>query len=389
MGLLAVEKVHWSEAPLRTALSWSRALRRALLLLLMLSVAGAVFWGSPVQAEDELNCVLCHKFRGLSRIDENGKFRLFYINENLFMKGPHKRVMCLDCHRDIEKIPHDPAKKVDCTVECHLTEPSGKQKFSHKPVAEILEKSVHGRLEEDGKPKEHQEDYPSCKDCHEQPLYRPISFFKGVAAGVSRRGLSRCKTCHQTGDFAEDFYNHVTSRLQKTRESKEIVEVCARCHEDRGIQQRHGLDDVVASYKDTFHYKAVRFGSDETADCLDCHVVYGESVHSVESMESPSAASNKANVAQTCRNAECHHEAGENIASYRVHVDYNNKDKNPMEYYMLKFFTGLMAAVLYFFIVLIFLELLRRLFPNFSFGKKEPLDDHTIAAAKPGSEGGE
>ncbi|MES9971010.1 MAG: hypothetical protein ABW092_13330, partial [Candidatus Thiodiazotropha sp.] len=63
-------------------------------------------------AADELNCVLCHKYRGLSRIDEAGDFRLYYINQGIFKKGPHKRIQCKDCHIDIEKIPHDPAKKV-------------------------------------------------------------------------------------------------------------------------------------------------------------------------------------------------------------------------------------------------------------------------------------
>lgn len=343
---------------------------------------GGVAWTTTAQAEDELNCVLCHKFRGLSRIDETGKFRLFYINENLFNKGPHKRIMCMDCHRDIKKIPHDPAKKVDCTIECHLTEPSGKQKFSHAPVAKVLENSIHSKYDETGKLKEFAEDYPGCKDCHEEPLYRPLSFFKGETTGVSKRGLSRCKTCHQTGDFAEDFYTHVTSRLQKTRESKEIVETCAKCHADKGLRERHDLDEVVLSYKETFHGKAVRFGSDQTADCMDCHVVYGESVHSIESHESPTAATHDNNVAATCRNEECHAKAGENIAGYQVHTDYENAEKNPLQYYMLKFFKGLMAAVMYFFVVLIFLELLRRLFPNFSFIKPSAhdtaADEHSI-----------
>jgi len=364
------------EMPQRPSGRHTAAYTVHLALFLMLIVGlGGLAWTPPAQAEDELNCVLCHKFRGLSRIDENGRFRLFYINENLFNKGPHKRIMCMDCHRDIKKIPHDPAKKVNCTVECHLEEPSGKQKFTHNPVSDVLKGSVHSKYDKDGKLKEYPDDYPGCKDCHEQPLYRPLSFFKGHAAGVSRRGLSRCKTCHQTGDFAEDFYMHVTSRLQKTRESKEIVEICAKCHADKGIQKRHGLDDVVASYKDTYHGKAVRFGSDETADCLDCHVVFGESVHDIQSMDDPASSTHENNVAATCRNEECHAKAGENLAGYQVHTDYENAEKNPLQYYMLKFFTGLMAAVLYFFVVLIFLELLRRLFPHFSFIKPKPSDD--------------
>ena len=28
---------------------------------------------------DELNCVLCHKYKGLSRVDDKGNFKLYYI----------------------------------------------------------------------------------------------------------------------------------------------------------------------------------------------------------------------------------------------------------------------------------------------------------------------
>ena len=182
--------------------------------------------GKAQAAGEDLNCLICHKHRGLSRIDEKGKFRLFYINNELFESGPHRRNKCKDCHQDIDRIPHKPAKKVDCTQECHIVEPSGKKKFSHKHIAETLGKSVHGKKDADGKPKPHQDDYPFCKDCHDQPLYRPIQVYKGKAKhGISERSIARCKSCHQSGNFAEDFYEHVTSRLHKTRFSKEIVEV--------------------------------------------------------------------------------------------------------------------------------------------------------------------
>ena len=70
-------------------------------------------------AADIGNCLLCHKYPGLSRIGENGKFRLFYVNENVFMQSVHAKVKCEGCHTDIQKIPHEPAKKVDCLRECH------------------------------------------------------------------------------------------------------------------------------------------------------------------------------------------------------------------------------------------------------------------------------
>ncbi len=340
-----------------------------MLLIALLVVVGVLLLYRGAEAADELNCLLCHKYRGLSRIDENGRFRLFYINEKMFKSGPHGRVKCNDCHRDINEIPHEPARKVNCTVECHIIEPSSQKRFSHQPVEEVLLKSAHSRYDKDGNLKEYAEDYPDCKDCHDEPLYRPLSFFKGMRPGISERALGRCKTCHRTGDFAESFYAHVTSRLHKTRSPKEIVEMCSKCHGRKDFQERHGLPDVVTSYKETFHWKAVRFGSERAPDCVDCHVVPGENVHLIEGKDSPTSAIAPANISRTCRSSDCHPNAGENIAGFQTHVTYE-KDRYPLQYYMLWFFRFLTAGVMYFFITVIFLELLRRLFPKFAFKKE-------------------
>ena len=332
----------------------------------------------PIQAysADEIDCVLCHKHRGLSRIDENGKFRLFYINQELFDSGPHRRNTCKDCHTDIDRIPHDPAKKVDCSQQCHVVEPSGQVKFSHKSVAKILAKSVHGKLDENGKPKEHQQDYPGCKDCHDQPLYRPFSIYKGKkVSGIAERAMSRCKSCHTSGDFAKDFYEHVTTRLHKTRFPLETIKVCAKCHGDESFRERHDLDDVITSYKETFHAKLITLGSERPPDCIDCHIVEGENSHLIESKLTPSSAVHKNNVGNTCRTSECHENASEHLAEFQTHVTYD-REKYPLQFYMLVLFKALMAGVMYFFLTLIFLELMRRLFPKFTFFKEKKREDY-------------
>lgn len=336
-----------------------------------------------VQAGEELNCLICHKHRGLSRIDEQGKFRLFYINNELYESGPHRRNKCKDCHTDIVRIPHDPAEKVDCTQQCHIVEPSGKAKFSHKPIAETLKKSVHGKLDADGKPKEYQEDYPGCKDCHDQPLYRPLSVFKGEAKpGISERSISRCKSCHRTGNFAEDFYEHVTSRLRKGRFPMETINVCAKCHQDPDFLERHELDDAVTTYKETFHGKLIALGSERTPDCLDCHVVEGENTHLIEAKTVPTSAVHESNVGNTCMASDCHTKASTDLSSFQTHVTYD-REKYPMQFYMLVFFKALMAVILYFFLALIFFELMRRLFPGFTFFKeKKPADTGNEPTAK-------
>jgi len=345
-------------------------------MMYILIVFSPLFLTPSVFAGDELNCVLCHKHRGLSRIDKDGQFRLFYINQELFDSGPHRRNKCKDCHTDIDRIPHKPAKKVDCTQQCHIVEPSGQKKFSHKSIAKTLEKSAHGKLDENGKPKPYQEDFPTCKSCHDQPFYRPFSIYKGKKiAGISKRAISRCKSCHTSGDFAEDFYEHVTTRLHKSRYSVETIEVCAKCHLDKGFRERHELDDVITSYKETFHGKMVILGSEKTPDCIDCHVVAGENTHLIESQSVATSAVNKNNVSTTCRTSECHANASPSLASFQTHVTYD-REKYPMQFYMLLMFKALMAVVLYFFLTLIFFELMRRLFPKFSFFKEKRTDDY-------------
>ncbi len=347
--------------------------------LILLGIVFVIFGGpaTVVQADEELNCFICHKHRGLSRVDEQGQFRLFYVNKELYEAGPHRRNDCQDCHADIDSFPHElPVKKVDCAQQCHIVEPSGQKKFSHKPIAKILEKSVHGNVDAEGVPKEYQEDYPGCKDCHDQPLFRPISVYKGEPkGGISQRSISRCKSCHETGNFAEDFYEHITSRLRKGRFPLETIEACAKCHQDPELLKRHDLDDAVKTYKETFHGKLITLGSERTPDCLDCHVVEGENTHLIEAQSVPTSAVNESNVASTCRNSDCHVNASADLASFQTHVTYD-KDKYPMQFYMLMFFKALMAVILYFFLALIFFELMRRLFPAFSFFKEKRPDDN-------------
>ena len=43
-------------------------------------------------AADIGNCLLCHKYPGLSRIDEDGNLRLLFVNEKVFYNSVHARV---------------------------------------------------------------------------------------------------------------------------------------------------------------------------------------------------------------------------------------------------------------------------------------------------------
>jgi hypothetical protein len=316
-----------------------------------------------VLAADIGNCLLCHKYPGLSRIDEKGNFRLLYVNEKIFANSVHARVKCEGCHTDIQKIPHDPAKKVDCLTECHIKEPSSEQQFSHKEAAGFLSKSVHSAVDADGKTKKYSEDYPSCKDCHDDPLYRPLSFFKNVRPGISEMALGRCRVCHKDEEFIYRFYNHVTTRLHTIRSPKNIAEMCGRCHDDIDLVRRHNLSTMaVYSYGETYHGKAASFLDERIPDCLDCHVNRGTSVHQMLSYKNPQSLTHETNKGSICTNLECHPKASPQLAKYRTHPEFS-VGKYPLQSYFRIFFIILTGGTLLPLMGMIFLDLVRRLFP--------------------------
>ncbi len=321
---------------------------------------------------DELNCLLCHKYKGLSRIDENGEFKLYYVNEHLYNNSPHSKNTCADCHTSIKEVPHKDVKKVDCATKCHIFEPSSDSKYSHKEVQEILNESVHSKFKKDGSLKKYSADYPSCKDCHDQPLIRPFAVNEGMQDSISQKSISRCKSCHSSGDFAEKSFLHVSTRLQKQRNPKDVIRMCAKCHADKKLQKRHNLGEVINSYKETFHYKLISLGSESAPDCLDCHVVRGESVHLIESKKTLSSATHDNNKGQTCRSSGCHPKASIKLAGFQTHVSYDYEDY-PLQFYMLMFFRIMLAVVLYGFLAIVFLELIRRLAPNVSLFKSKKI----------------
>lgn len=351
------------------------ALRRQWEFNFIFVIVGLFTLALPIgsYSADVGNCLMCHKYPGLSRIDADGRLRLLFINEATFTNSVHVKVKCEDCHTDIKKIPHDPAKKVDCLTQCHIMEPSSEQKFSHREVAEFLDRSVHGLEDSKARPKKHPEDLPTCKNCHDNPLnchdnplYRPLSFFKRVRPGVSDAALGRCRVCHKKDEFIYRFYNHVTTRLHKIRNPKNISEMCARCHDDPQLAARHNLSTKAAySYGEIFHGKAASFLDERIPDCLDCHVNPGRSVHQMLSHDDPGSTTHANNKGYICSNMDCHPGASPQLAEYKVHAEFN-REQSPAQYYFKLFFITLTGGVLLVMTGLLFLDLVRRMFPRAS-----------------------
>ncbi len=151
---------------------------------------------SHLMASDVENCLMCHKFSGLGRVDESGKKRIFYVNEKLYAQSVHGKIRCKECHTDVDEYPHTSAEKVDCSNTCHLVDPATNKNFSHATMIDKYELSVHGRKDAQGKLKEHADDLPECIYCHENRIYQPVSGLAQKEQGVAQEILDRCLGCH-------------------------------------------------------------------------------------------------------------------------------------------------------------------------------------------------
>ncbi len=331
---------------------------RSMLALSLLLVAG------PASAADASNCLMCHKYRGLNRVEEDGTLHVFYVDEALYGQTVHAGVKCEGCHVDIEQIPHESSEPVDCLETCHLNDPSTDRPFSHQATADALASSVHNAVDEDGNPKDHAVDYPICKDCHDNPFYRPFSMFKTMIPGVTEAATGRCRVCHEGEDFVNHAYVHVTTNLRRGRNPKEISEACSRCHDDPTFVARHGLGAKAGvTYDETFHGKAASFLNEAVPDCIDCHVHVDQSAHTVLAHEDPTSPTHPDNKKTICAQSDCHPDAEHRTSAYDPHAEFVAR-QGTFRHFVTVFFYLLAGGTLLPLLGLILLDLLRRIFPE-------------------------
>ena len=289
-------------------------------ILLILWVGNAFSQSDAIP--DTENCLLCHRYPSMGRFDKKGIKRIFYINDEKFANSAHGNLRCKSCHVGLDEIPHTDVKKVDCSTKCHIKEPSTNKEFSHINMIEKYQASVHG-MGNKAKPTPFPEDLPTCKDCHNNPMYVPFSGMWGKSEALSNETLSRCFGCHPDKQWAKKFYSHFTQRLRRRRSPVEIITLCTRCHEDREKMARHGLE-TIDTYKDTFHWAQIKFGVENAPDCISCHSPVGYTTHDIRPREDPISPINSTNRVKTCSNQgglqECHPAATVKFASGRVHA---------------------------------------------------------------------
>lgn len=258
----------------------------------------------PANAADQENCQLCHRYSGLAAFTpETGQKKIFYVNESIYRKTVHGNVQCTHCHKDVKEVPHKPAKKVDCGVKCHVKEPSSDKDFSHKPIVDKFNAGAHGQSKlfryEDGQPK--------CKYCHQNPIYQPLRGILSKHKGVEKDALERCLGCHEKDAWTERFLQHFISRTSARWSNREIVDLCNTCHANEEMMRKFDMD-TTANFKETFHWRNVKYETQNGAHCLSCHAPssLGYSPHEILKSSDPNSPSSLVRRIKTCGQEGCH-----------------------------------------------------------------------------------
>ncbi len=253
---------------------------------------------------DSDNCMLCHSYPTIGRFDDAGEKRIFYISGMDFSSSVHGVLDCTDCHRGLTKIPHVGVKKVDCSMKCHLHDPSPKKETSHADVVEMYKTSVHGSGPKLN-PKPFPEDLPACTYCHD----------------------NRDSLLGRDESEDEGLFDFLRGQAGHVRSQKDVIKLCASCHGDEDKMLRHGVESIK-TFKDTFHWQAIKYGVKNSPDCISCHVPAGYSAHAIPpgtDILSPIHIENRLNTCSVGGEGQsCHPDATHAFAEGRVH-EYGTK----------------------------------------------------------------
>lgn len=338
---------------------------------------------APARGADPEGCLVCHQYRGLSRLDEKKQnIKLFFVDPKFHNEaaGPHGRINCTACHdrSQVEVFPHKPVTPVDCNRTCHLaTARNVETRFAHDRIEKMLDKSVHSDktlarsnelLGNPLRPGQSQ-----CLLCHDEPVFRKV----GMDGVRKQQAIARCNVCHDDQLKLDTPFNfwHVTSRSMPARDNLDLTRVCSTCHSNEAIQKEFKLPDAGTSYLASFHGKASLLNNQEAASCLDCHVGDGENVHVMHSHKTLGAPTSPPMVANTCRTPACHRTAGESISSAAIHV--NLQRDGGIEWMIAVIFVGMILGTFGPSMVMVLLKLI-----NFAIGREDPEHHNHLAKAQ-------
>lgn len=267
--------------------------------LAAIPAAFLVLNGVDLPAAQAESCAACHFDRtSLTQTISAVAARKVHVDSTEYRHSVH-RGECATCHPGFDDAPqgrHQTRGSVIGCGSCHQSE-----------EIDWLA-SIHGRLSHQGDP-----NAPACVDCHGAHNVRKAA---SAESPVSRRNLpAKCSSCHEAGEIVAEY----------------------------GLPR-----DRLATYTNSFHGLAVKFGKLTAADCASCH-----NTHLILPSTDPRSSIHKENLAATC--GKCHPGAGSQFASGKIHVQAT-PESSPGMFYVRKFYTYFIGALMILFVGYIILE---------------------------------
>ncbi|MEO5327570.1 MAG: hypothetical protein H7829_04935 [Magnetococcus sp. THC-1_WYH] len=309
----------------------------------------------------DVRCYTCHGEKGFSVPLGEGlrsKQRLLYIDRAKLQESVHGKRLCVECHRDIDQIPHRPGVKraVDC-VRCHEDlHDKGWGRIKGKDGT-VLDKvvqniafymeSVHGKPRQDGSGRPN----AGCPDCHDG---HNISA-KGTPGREAFR-LSTPVVCGRCHEEPLHLYQNSVHGTEVLRYGNFKAAVCSDCHTAHRISSPHQdparlvitkscgncHHESYETYTATYHGQVNVLGYTNTAKCFDCHTG-----HSNQKVSSPHSTVFGKNRELTCK--KCHQGVSPGFLSFQPHGNAKDFDRYPELWLASKFMILLLIGVFLFF----------------------------------------
>jgi hypothetical protein len=301
-------------------------------------IAAACLWSTaaaaaqaPAAPPTNQDCLTCHGDADAKRSDG----RTISVDANVFDGSIHGPLGCVDCHADAGKeLPHaDRLARAACG-SCH------------EDVAGKYHDSMHAWARE----KAGLIGAPSCADCHgthditphtvkTSRVYRDRvpetcgschsgvreTYDQGVHAAALKRGAPNapvCIDCHTT---------HAIKRIDTVAWRLSVTNECGTCHEQ-----------VVASFRRTFHGKVTELGFTRVATCADCH-----GAHDIHAPGNAASTVSRARLVETC--GRCHPGANERFVQYDPHPNPSDYSRGRVLWWANRFYWLLIPGCFGFF----------------------------------------
>ena len=306
---------------------------------------------------DNESCLACHGNEGFESDGPNGKKRDLHVNAERFGGSVHGKRLCVECHKNITEVPHEPVQvRVSC-VQCHEdlwaeAERDGKTK-DHSRLGVVVEQIKHYMRSIHARPSraDQSRTNATCYNCHEAHYVSPVG---STGRADWRLGIpDACGKCHvkQREEYAQSVHG------KEVLENKNpVAAICSDCHTTHDVESAK-LDasrlvitkncgnchhDALKTYSQTYHGQVNTLGFAYTAKCFDCH-----GSHKIQRVADASSTVHRDNRLQTCK--QCHKDASAGFVSFQPHGDPHDRKAYPLLWGTYVFMIALLAGVFTFF----------------------------------------